>query len=178
MNIHQNGQFNIILCVFLRSCDAKEYSPAVRRTFCVCMLQCLHSENRAQLSSLLRRQIYPYVCSSHTPTYLHFFMFYAPCSKCILPYVPSVHMFASNLLCSRFVLNESLPKSSLPNISLTKMSIDLRHNFCPSKRVFVRYSLVVVSEKNVVDENYDKLFNDALIKASTCHHLLVHLCNL
>ncbi len=31
--------------------------------------------------------------------------------------------------------------------SLTKMSIDLRHNFCHSKRVFVRYRLVVVSEK-------------------------------
>ncbi len=49
--------------------DAKEYSRTVRRTFCVCMLQCLHSENRTKLSSLLRRQIDPYVCSSLTPTY-------------------------------------------------------------------------------------------------------------
>ncbi len=71
------------------------------------------------------------------------------------------------------------------------MSIDLRHNFCHSKRVFVRYRLVVVSEKDVVDENYDdKLFvneintgSNALQKpstfpSSTCIDLLQgdHVC--
>ncbi len=34
------------------------------------------------------------------------------------------------------------------------MSIDLHHNFCHSKIVFVRYCLVVVSEKKCVDENW------------------------
>ncbi len=56
---------------------------------------CMHfsvcaQKNRTELSSLLRRQIYPYVCSSLTPTYWHFLTFYAPCSKCILAYVPRV----------------------------------------------------------------------------------------
>ncbi len=39
------------------------------------------------------------------------------------------------------------------------MSIDLRQHFCHSKRVFSRYRLVVVSEKNVVDENYDENYS-------------------
>ncbi len=39
--------------------------------------------------------------------------------------------------------------------SLIKISIILRHNSCHSKIVFIRYHLVVVSEKNVVDENYE-----------------------
>ncbi len=153
-NTRQNGQFNIILCVFLRSCDAKEYSRAVRRVFCESMLQCLRSENQTELSSLSRSQIYPYACSSLTPTYWHFFTFYAPCSKCILAYVPPVHMFSSNLRRSRFILNKSLPKSPSPPLtfsarfySLTKISIDLRHHFCLSKKVFVRYCLIIVSEK-------------------------------
>ncbi len=38
-----------------------------------------------------------------------------------------------------------------------KISIDLGHNCCHSKIILVCY-LVVVSEKNVVDKNYDKLF--------------------
>ncbi len=38
------------------------------------------------------------------------------------------------------------------------MSIDFRHSFCHSKRVFVLHRLVVFGEKNVVDDNYDKLF--------------------
>ncbi len=37
VNTRQNGDFDIILCVFLRSCDAKEYSRAVSCTFCVCV---------------------------------------------------------------------------------------------------------------------------------------------
>ncbi len=126
-----------ILCVFLCSCDAKEYSRTVRRTFCVCMLQCLHSENRTKLSSLLRRQIDPYVCSSLTPTYWHFLTFYVPCSKFIIAYVPPVLKLS-------FILNESLPKSSLPNIFVSFLFTDenvnkFSHNFCHSKRVFVRY---------------------------------------
>ncbi len=40
--------------------------------------------------------------------------------------------------------------------SLTKMSIDLCHSFWHSKRVFIRYRLVVISEKNVVYGNYDE----------------------
>ncbi len=42
--------------------------------------------------------------------------------------------------------------------SLKKMSIDLHHNCCHSKRVFIRYRLVVVSEKNVLIKNVRKLF--------------------
>ncbi len=39
------------------------------------------------------------------------------------------------------------------------MSIDFRHSFCHSKRVFVRHRLVVVGEKNVVDDNYDENYS-------------------
>ncbi len=39
------------------------------------------------------------------------------------------------------------------------MSIDFRHCFCHSKRVFVRHHLVVVGEKNVVDDNYDENYS-------------------
>ncbi len=74
VNTRQNGHFDIILCVFL-------HSRAVRRAFCVCMLQCLRSENRTELSSFSRCQI----SYSHILTFL---TFYTPCSKCILAYVP------------------------------------------------------------------------------------------
>ncbi len=58
VNTHQNWQFDIIVC-FL----------------------CVYASVSA------RRQIYAYVCSSHTPTFWIFFKFYAPCRKCILAYV-------------------------------------------------------------------------------------------
>ncbi len=159
MNARQNG---IISCVILRSRDAREYSRAVRRAFCVCMLQCLCSENRTESSSLLRRQIYPYVCSSLTPTYWYFWTFYETCSKCIIAYVLPVHMYASNLLTTHyrtmFWLNLFPNRPSLTFSScfylLTNMSIDFRHSFCHSKRVFVRHCLVVV-----VDDNYDENYS-------------------
>ncbi len=164
MNARQNG---IISCVILRSHDAREYSRAVRRAFCVCMLQCLCSENRTESSSLLRRQIYPYVCSSLTPTYWYFWTFYETCSKCIIAYVLPVHMYASNLLTTHyrtmFWLNLFPNRPSLTFssrfYSLTNVSIDFRHSFCHSKRVFVRHRLVVVGEKNVVDDNYDENYS-------------------
>ncbi len=39
------------------------------------------------------------------------------------------------------------------------MSIDFHHSFCHSEQVLVRYRLVFVCEKNVVDENYDKNYS-------------------
>ncbi len=134
--------------------NAREYSRAVRRACCVCILQCLCSENRTKSSSLLRRQIYPYVCSSLTPTYWYFWTFYETCSKCIIAYVLPVHMYASNLLTTHyrtmFWLNLFPNRPSLTFssrfYSLTNMSIDFRHSFCHSKRVYVCHRLVVVGE--------------------------------
>ncbi len=73
--------------------------------------------------------------------YWHFFTFYAPSSKCILAYVPAVHMFASNLLCSRFVLNEYLPKSSRSNIFVSFLFIDENVNRFTSFLSFKNSSL-------------------------------------
>ncbi len=142
VNTHQNGHFDIILWVFLRSRDAKEYSSAERRAFCVCV--CAQKTGQ---DWVLSSRIHPYVCSSLT-------LLYAPCTKCILAYVLPVHLVASNLLC---IYCPSLTFSSRI-YSLTKMSIDLRHNFCHSKRVFIRYRLVVVSKINVVDKFWLRLF--------------------
>ncbi len=137
---------------------AWKYSRAVRRSFCVYALQCLRSENRTELSSLLRRQIYPYVCSSLTPTYWHFLTFYAPCSKCILAYVPRVHMFAPTLLCSRFVLNEFLPKSSLPNILVSFLFIDENVNrFVIIFVIQKLFSFIIVSLSSVKKMSLTKI---------------------
>ncbi len=57
---------------------------------CVFELQCLCSENRTEFSltssDLSIRLLFSY---SHILTFL---TFYAPCSKCILAYVPPVHV--------------------------------------------------------------------------------------
>ncbi len=59
--------------------------------------------------------------------------------------------------------------------SLTNMSIDFRHSFCHSKRVFVRHRFVVVGEKNVVDDNYDENYywftlNEISSLTDDCHY--------
>ncbi len=138
MNTRQNGHFDIILCAFLRSCDPErvlllwdELSVCV--CICVCVCVCVSAQKTGPNWVLSHRQIYPYVCSSLTPTYWHFWTFYAPCSKCILAYVPPVHLFASNLPCSRFVLNESHPISSLPKIFISLLSVDENVNRFTSK---------------------------------------------
>ncbi len=53
------------------------------------------------------------------------------------------------------------------------MSIDSRHNFCHSKRAFVRYSLVVVSEKKCVDKLWLKLFVNEINTIHMQHYLQV-----
>ncbi len=136
------------------------------RFFCVCMLQCLCSEIRPSrvLSCVVR-----FIHMSALLLLPHidiFGTFYETCSKCIIAYVLPVHMYASNLLTTHyrtmFWLNLFPNRPSLAFssrfYSLTNMSIDFRHSFCRSKRVFVRHRLVVVGEKNVGDDNYDKLF--------------------
>ncbi len=129
-------------CVYFSVHAMRKSTRFVRRAFCLCMLQCLCSENRTGLSSLLRQQIYPYryVCSSLTPTYWHFFKFNALCSKCILAYVPHLTSHAADSFWMNLIPNR-------PSL----FRLDLRHHFC-QKKVFVCYRLVVVSERNVVEE--------------------------
>ncbi len=93
-----------------------------------------------------------------------FLTFYAPCSKCILAYVPPVHMFSSNLLRSRFVLNESFPKSSLPDIFGSFLFVDKNINrftssFLSFKNSFRSLLSHCCQWKNVVDENYDENYS-------------------
>ncbi len=96
-------------------------SPFIRREgvlVAVCMLWCLCSENWTELSSLFHHQMYPYVCSSLTPSYWHFFFIYETCSKCMLAHVPPIHRFASNLrtkqqICSELISSQIVPNSFL-----------------------------------------------------------------
>ncbi len=145
-----NRQFDIILCVFLRSWDAKEYSCAVWEA----LLRCLRSENRTEL----RWSIYIHVCSSLTTSYWHFFTFYETCSKCMLAYVPLVHMYVSNLpnhTSDSFWMNLLPNHPSLTFSScfylLMKMSIDFRLSFWHTKQVLVS-RLVFVSEKKLTND--------------------------
>ncbi len=123
--MHSCNGCNVLMHVYVHlrrnrlclcECSSKRHhfmcnSPLTRRkstrtlwdALSVCgMLQCLCSENRTESSSLLCRQIYPYVCSSLTPTYWYFWTFYETCSKCIIAYVLPVHMYASNLLTTHY----------------------------------------------------------------------------
>ncbi len=89
-----------------------------------------------------------------------------------LAYVPqdrsigydTVRMYTSYLLTTQQIRSEWISsQKSLPNIFVLFLFIDenydFRHSFCHSKRVLVRYRLVFVSGKNVIDENYDEYYS-------------------
>ncbi len=126
-----------------------------RHALCVSMLQCLRSENRTELSYLLHHQMYAYVCSSLTPTYWHYFTFYESCSIYFNLWPAGSHL--TSYAADSFWINHFPNCPCLTFLSRfyswVKMAIDLSHIFCQSKIVFVCYRLIVVSEKNVVDEN-------------------------
>ncbi len=153
VNTRQNRQFNIILWVFLHSWDAKEYSLLceMRLLRVYASVSTLRKPDRTEFSCIVK---FIHVCSSLTPSYWHVLMFYEMCSKCLLAYVPPVHMYASNLWTTQQIRSEWISTQIIPPITfsshfylLTKMLITFRHSFCHSKRVLVRYSLIFVCEK-------------------------------
>ncbi len=110
---------------------------------CVCFSVCAQKTGPNWVLSCIVRLIH----MSSLLLLLHFWTFYAPCSKCILAYVLPVHMFTSNLLCSRFVLSESLPKSSLPNIFISFLFVAENVNIFTSKFLSFKRSFRSLSSR-------------------------------
>ncbi len=137
MNTCQNGHFSIILCVFLHSCNVKEYSRAVRRGFCVCVYALVPAlrkpdpiEFSLASSNLSICLLFSY---SHILTFVKVFFRRAASVFTLM----SRRFICSHLTsCSRFVLTESLPKSSLPNIFLSFLFDD---NFFSMKMSFLSF---------------------------------------
>ncbi len=94
----------------------------VRHAFCVfASVSALRKPDRIEFSLASSD-----LCICLLFSYFHILTFLnvlCTCSKCMLAYVLLLHMFASNLLYRRFVLNESLPTSSLPNIFVSFLLI-------------------------------------------------------
>ncbi len=88
----------------------------VRHVFSVYIL--LRSENRTELYIV----IFIHMSALLLLPDIDIFERFMRCAASVLVYVPLVHMYT--LLHSRFVLNQSLPKSSLPNIFISLLFVD------------------------------------------------------
>ncbi len=167
MNTRENRHFNIILCVFrvLALCET-------------CFL-CVY----ASVSALRK------------PDRIEFSLASSNLSICLLFSYSQILTFLNALctvqqvhfslcptgsyvrICSWFVLNESLPKSSLPNIFVSFLFIDKNVNrfmslFLSFKKSFRSQRVfVVVSQKNVVDKLWWKLFINEIKTAARALNL-------
>ncbi len=130
---------------------------------CVCFSVCTQKTGPDWVLSCVVKFIHMHAFSL-TPRYWHFRTLYAPFSKCILAYVPPVHLFdaADSFWMNIFVSFLFIDKNVNRFISLF---LSFKKSF-RSQRVFV-----VVSQKNVVDKLWWKLFINEIKTAARALNL-------